>query len=78
MRDTTQRLPYIVRSSHPSLPLAHKSMVEAACSVGTPQIDIFRLLTTVWKCIFVGALFPSMTSIPRPSAKLFLTLVGWK
>lgn len=55
-------------------------MVEAACSVGMPQIDIFRLITlpTAWKCIFVGALLPSMTSIPRPSAKLFLTLVVWK
>jgi ABC-type Fe3+ transport system permease subunit len=80
MHNTTQRLPYTVRSSHPSLPLVHKSMVEVSCGVCASQIGIFRIITfpTAWQCIFVRALFPCMTSIPSPSASLFLTLVCWK
>ncbi len=75
-----RRLPYTVRGSYSSLLLVHKSMEEAAGSVGATQMRIFRDITfpMVWKGILVGALFSFMTSLQEASATLFLTLGGWE
>lgn len=75
-----RRLPYTVRGSYASLLLVHKSMEEAASSVGATQMRIFRDITfpMVWKGILVGALFSFMTSLQEASATLFLTLGGWE
>ncbi len=75
-----RRLPYTVRGSYASLLLVHKSMEEAAGSVGATQMRIFRDITfpMVWKGILVGALFSFMTSLQEASATLFLTLGGWE
>jgi iron(III) transport system permease protein len=75
-----RRLPYTVRSSFSSLVLVHKSMEEAAESVGAGKLRTFRDITLplVWKGILVGALFSFMMSIQEASATLFLTLAGWE
>lgn len=75
-----RRLPYTVRGSYASLLLVHKSMEEAAGSVGATQMRIFWDITfpMVWKGILVGALFSFMTSLQEASATLFLTLGGWE
>jgi len=75
-----RRLPYTVRSSFSSLLLVHRSMEEAAESLGANRLQTFRDITLplVWKGILVGALFSFMTSIQEASATLFLTLGGWE
>ena len=75
-----RRLPYTVRSSHSSLLLVHKSMEEAAESVGATKLATFRDITAplVWKGILVGAIFSFIMSIQEASATLFLTLGGWE
>jgi iron(III) transport system permease protein len=73
-----RRLPYTVRGSYSSLLLVHKSMEEAAESVGATKLRTFRDITIplVWKGIFVGALFSFITSIQEASSTLFLTTGG--
>jgi iron(III) transport system permease protein len=73
-----RRLPYTVRGSYSSLLLVHKSMEEAAESVGATKLRTFRDITVplVWKGIFVGALFSFITSIQEASSTIFLTLGG--
>lgn len=75
-----RRLPYTVRGSYASLLLVHRSMEEAAGSVGATQMRIFRDITfpMVWKGILVGAMFSFMMSLQEASATLFLTLGGWE
>jgi len=75
-----RRLPYTVRGSFSSLLLVHKSLEEAAGSVGATKMRTFRDVTLplVWKGILVGSLFSFMTSIQGASATLFLTLGGWE
>jgi iron(III) transport system permease protein len=75
-----RRLPYTVRGSHSSLLLVHKSMEEAAESVGATKMRVFRDITVplVWKGILVGALFSFLTSIQEASSTIFLTLGGWE
>jgi iron(III) transport system permease protein len=75
-----RRLPYTVRGSYASLLLVHKSLEEAAGSVGATRFRTFRDVTLplVWKGILVGSLFSFMTSIQEASATLFLTLGGWE
>jgi len=73
-----RRLPYTVRGSYSSLLLVHRSMEEAAESVGATKLRTFRDITMplVWKGIFVGALFSFITSIQEASSTLFLTTGG--
>lgn len=75
-----RRIPYTVRGSHSSLLLVHRSMEEAAESVGATKLRVFRDITVplVWKGIVVGGLFSFLTSIQEASATIFLTLGGWE
>jgi iron(III) transport system permease protein len=75
-----RRLPYTVRGSYASLLLVHRSMEEAAASVGATELRSFRDITLplIWKGILVGSLFSFMTSLQEASAVLFLALGGWE
>jgi iron(III) transport system permease protein len=75
-----RRLPYTVRGTYASLLLVHRSMEEAAASVGATGVATFRDITVplIWKGILVGALFSFMTSLQEASAVLFLALGGWE
>jgi iron(III) transport system permease protein len=75
-----RRLPYTVRGSYASLLLVHRSMEEAAASVGASGLASFRDITLplIWKGILVGSLFSFMTSLQEASAVLFLALGGWE
>jgi iron(III) transport system permease protein len=75
-----RRLPYTVRGSYASLLLVHRSMEEAAASVGATGFRSFRDVTLplVWRGVLVGSLFSFMTSLQEASAVLFLSLGGWE
>ena len=75
-----RRLPYTVRGSFASLLLVHRSLEEAAGSVGASGLRTFRDVTLplIWKGILVGGLFSFMTSLQEASAVLFLALGGWE
>ncbi len=75
-----RRLPYTVRGSYASLLLVHRSLEEAAGSVGASRLRTFRDVTLplIWKGVLVGGLFSFMTSLQEASAVLFLTLGGWE
>jgi len=75
-----RRLPYTVRGSLASLLLVHRSMEEAAASVGATGLQGFRDITLplIWKGVLVGSLFSFMTSLQEASAVLFLALGGWE
>ena len=75
-----RRLPYTVRGSYASLLLVHRSMEEAAESVGARGWRSFRDVTLplVWRGVLVGSLFSFMTSLQEASAVLFLSLGGWE
>jgi iron(III) transport system permease protein len=75
-----RRLPYTVRGSYASLLLVHRSMEEAAASVGATGIRSFRDVTLplIWRGVLVGSLFSFMTSLQEASAVLFLSLGGWE
>jgi iron(III) transport system permease protein len=75
-----RRLPYTVRGAFSSLLLVHRSMEEAAASVGASGGRVFRDVTLplIWKGIVVGGLFSFMTSLQEASAVLFLALGGWE
>jgi iron(III) transport system permease protein len=75
-----RRLPYTVRGSYASLLLVHRSLEEAAASVGARGPRSFRDVTLplVWRGVLVGSLFSFMTSLQEASAVLFLSLGGWE
>jgi iron(III) transport system permease protein len=75
-----RRLPYTVRGSYASLLLVHRSMEEAAASVGARGLRSFVDVTLplIWRGVLVGALFSFMTSLQEASAVLFLSLGGWE
>ncbi len=75
-----RRLPYTVRGVYASLLLVHRSLEEAAASVGATGARAFRDVTMplIWKGIVVGGLFSFMTSLQEASAVLFLALGGWE
>jgi len=75
-----RRLPYTVRGSYASLLLVHRSMEEAAASVGATGLRSFRDITLplISKGVIVGSLFSFMTSLQEASAVLFLALGGWE
>src|SRR5260370_18699417 len=73
-----RRLPYTVRGAYASLLLVHRSMEEAAASVGATGVRSFRDVTLplIWRGVLVGSLFSFMTSLQEASAVLFLSLGG--
>jgi len=75
-----RRLPYTVRGAYASLLLVHRSMEEAAASVGASGPRSFRDVTLplIWRGVLVGSLFSFMTSLQEASAVLFLSLGGWE
>jgi iron(III) transport system permease protein len=75
-----RRLPYTVRGAYASLLLVHRSMEEAAASVGATAARSFRDVTLplIWRGVLVGSLFSFMTSLQEASAVLFLSLGGWE
>jgi iron(III) transport system permease protein len=75
-----RRLPYTVRGSYASLLLVHRSMEDAAASVGATGARAFRDVTLplIWRGVLVGSLFSFMTSLQEASAVLFLSLGGWE
>jgi iron(III) transport system permease protein len=75
-----RRVPYTVRGAYASLLLVHRSMEEAAASVGATGARSFRDVTLplIWRGVLVGALFSFMTSMQEASAVLFLSLGGWE
>src|SRR5213594_3652733 len=75
-----RRLPYTVLGSYASLLLVHRSMEEAAASVGARGLRSFADVTLplIWRGVLVGALFSFMTSLQEASAVLFLSLGGWE
>jgi iron(III) transport system permease protein len=75
-----RRLPYTVRGSYASLLLVHRSMEEAAASVGARGWRSFSDVTLplIWRGVLVGSLFSFMTSLQEASAVLFLSLGGWE
>jgi len=75
-----RRLPYTVRGSYASLLLVHRSMEEAAASVGARGLRSFSDVTLplIWRGVLVGSLFSFMTSLQEASAVLFLSLGGWE
>ena len=75
-----RRLPYTVRGAYASLLLVHRSMEEAAASVGATGLRTFRDVTLplIWRGVLVGSLFSFMTSLQEASAVLFLSLGGWE
>src|SRR5437016_9629354 len=75
-----RRLPYTVRGSYASLLLVHRSMEEAAASVGARGLRSFTDVTLplIGRGVLVGALFSFMTSLQEASAVLFLSLGGWE
>src|SRR5881628_1294332 len=75
-----RRLPYTVRGSYASLLLVHRSMEEAAASVGATGARSFRDVTLplIWRGVLVGSLFSFVTSLQEASAVLFLSLGGWE
>src|SRR5512134_3636654 len=75
-----RRLPYTVRGAYASLLLVHRSMEEAAASVGATGARSFRDVTLplIWRGVLVGLLFSFMTSLQEASAVLFLSLGGWE
>jgi iron(III) transport system permease protein len=75
-----RRLPYTVRGAYASLLLVHRSMEEAAASVGATRPRSFRDITLplIWRGVLVGSLFSFMTSLQEASAVLFLSLGGWE
>jgi iron(III) transport system permease protein len=75
-----RRLPYTVRGAYASLLIVHRSMEEAAASVGATAARSFRDVTLplIWRGVLVGSLFSFMTSLQEASAVLFLALGGWE
>lgn len=75
-----RRLPYTVRSSYSSLIVVHRSMEEAAESVGASMMKTFKDVTMplIWKGVLAGALFSFMTSIQESAATILLSIPGWE
>lgn len=73
-----RRLPYTVRSSYSSLLVVHRSLEEAAASVGATRFRSFWNITLplIWRGVFAGALFSFMTSIQEAAATILLSLPG--
>jgi iron(III) transport system permease protein len=73
-----RRLPYTVRGTFASLLLVHKSIEEAAESVGATKTKTFKDIVAplIWKGILVGALYSFILALQEASATLLLVVPG--
>ena len=73
-----RRLPYTVRGTFASLLLVHKSIEEAAESVGASKAKTFKDIVAplIWKGILVGALYSFILALQEASATLLLVVPG--
>ncbi len=73
-----RRLPYTVRGTFASLLLVHKSIEEAAESVGATKAKTFKDIVAplIWKGILVGALYSFILALQEASATLLLVVPG--
>jgi iron(III) transport system permease protein len=73
-----RRLPYTVRGTFASLLLVHRSIEEAAESVGATKSKTFRdvVAPLIWKGIMVGALYSFILALQEASATLLLVVPG--
>jgi len=73
-----RRLPYTVRGTFASLLLVHKSIEEAAESVGATKAKTFKdvVAPLIWKGILVGALYSFILALQEASATLLLVIPG--
>jgi iron(III) transport system permease protein len=73
-----RRLPYTVRGTYASLLLVHRSVEEAAESVGASKAQTFRDIVAplIWKGILVGALYSFILALQEASATLLLVIPG--
>jgi iron(III) transport system permease protein len=73
-----RRLPYTVRGTFASLLLVHKSIEEAAESVGASKARTFKDIVAplIWKGILVGALYSFILALQEASATLLLVVPG--
>ena len=73
-----RRLPYTVRGTFASLLLVHKSIEEAAESVGATKVKTFKdvVAPLIWKGILVGALYSFILALQEASATLLLVIPG--
>jgi len=73
-----RRLPYTVRGTFASLLLVHKSIEEAAESVGASKSKTFKdvVAPLIWKGILVGALYSFILALQEASATLLLVIPG--
>jgi iron(III) transport system permease protein len=73
-----RRLPYTVRGTFASLLLVHKSIEEAAESVGATKTKTFKdvVAPLIWKGILVGALYSFILALQEASATLLLVIPG--
>jgi iron(III) transport system permease protein len=73
-----RRLPYTVRGTFASLLLVHKSVEEAAESVGATKAKTFKDIVAplIWKGILVGALYSFILALQEASATLLLVVPG--
>jgi iron(III) transport system permease protein len=73
-----RRLPYTVRGTFASLLLVHKSIEEAAESVGAGKAKTFKdvVVPLIWKGILVGALYSFILALQEASATLLLVIPG--
>src|SRR5512139_2542519 len=73
-----RRLPSTVRGTFASLLLVHKSIEEAAESVGATKSRTFRdvVAPLIWKGILVGALYSFILALQEASATLLLVIPG--
>jgi iron(III) transport system permease protein len=75
-----RRMPYTVRATHASLLGLHRSMEEAAASVGASGIRTFVdiVLPQIWRGVLAGALFSLMFAMQESAATILLFLPGWE
>lgn len=73
-----RRMPYTVRGTFASLLLVHRSVEEAAESVGATKLRTFRDIVAplIWKGILIGALYSFILALQEASATLLLVIPG--
>jgi iron(III) transport system permease protein len=75
-----RRMPYTVRATYASLLGLHRSMDEAAASVGASTIRTFVdiVLPLIWRGVLAGALFSLLFALQEAAATILLFLPGWE
>jgi len=75
-----RRMPYTVRATFAALLNLHRSMEEAAASVGASGLRTFVDVTLplIWRGVLAGALFSLMFALQEAAATILLFLPGWE